>query len=204
MSRTFISLLLAACLLGMSLPARPYTNQYTSNSNLIRWSSNTITIAFSTSLSSPGANIKPGTDVVGTVRRALLRWSEAANIQFVETSSAQQDVGQDGVNLITIADTPTNRNVFANGGENQARTRVFFDPNTGLISEAEIVINPAVGGSRSYGFFHVGHADSFDLEATFTHEIGHLLGLNHSGVIGATMQPRQGRNFNMSGINAPA
>ncbi|PYS92774.1 MAG: hypothetical protein DMF64_07920 [Acidobacteria bacterium] len=204
MSRTFISLLLAACLLGMSLPARPYTNQYTSNSNLIRWSSNTITIAFSTSLSSPGANIKPGTDVVGTVRRALLRWSEAANIQFVETSSAQQDVGQDGVNLITIADTPTNRNVFANGGENQARTRVFFDPNTGLISEADIVINPAVGGRSSYGFSTDGTDDTFDLEATFTHEIGHLLGLNHSGVIGATMQPRQGRNFNMSGINAPA
>src|SRR5205085_1960290 len=171
MSRTFISLLLAACLLGMSLPARPYTNQYTSNSNLIRWSSNTITIAFSTSLSSPGANIKPGTDVVGTVRRALLRWSEAANIQFVETSSAQQDVGQDGVNLITIADTPTNRNVFANGGENQARTRVFFDPNTGLISEADIVINPAVGGRSSYGFSTDGTDDTFDLEATFTHEI---------------------------------
>src|ERR1041384_3533192 len=204
MSRTFISLLLAACLLGMALPARPYTFQYTSNSAQIHWPSNTITIALSTSLSNPGANIKPGTDVVGTVRRALQRWSEAANVQFVETSSSLQDVGQDGVNLITIADTPANRSVFSNGGENQGRTRVFFDPATGLISEADVVLNPAVSGRSGYGFSTDGTDDTFDLESTFTHELGHLLGLNHSAVVGATMQPRQGRNFNMSGLNAPA
>jgi Matrixin len=204
MRRIFISLLLSCCLLAAFVPARSYTFQYTSNSAQIHWPSNTITIAFSTSLSSPGTNIKPGTDVVGTVRRAMQRWAEAANVQFIETSSAQQDVGQDGVNLITIADTPTNRNVFANGGENQARTRVFFDPATGLISEADIVLNPAVTGRSGYGFSTDGTDDTFDLESTFTHEFGHLLGLNHSGVIGATMQPRQGRNFNMFGLNAPA
>src|SRR2546423_11762823 len=164
MRRTFISLLLATCLISAAVvPARSYTNQYRSNSSLIRWPTNTITVAFSNSLSSPGANIKPGTDVVGTVRRALTRWSEAANIQFVETSSAQQNVGQDGVSLITIADTPTNRGIFNNGGENQARTRVFFDPATGIISEADIVINPAVTGRSGYGFSTDGTDDTFDL-----------------------------------------
>jgi len=210
MSRTFISLLLAACLLGMALPARPYTFQYTSNSAQIRWPTNTITIAFSTSLSSPGANIKPGTDVVGTVRRALQRWSEAANIQFVVTSSSQQDVNMnDGVNLITVADTPTNRTVFSgpsvgSSGENQARTLVNYDSSSGLFIDVDIVLNPAVTGRSGYGFSTDGTDDTFDLESTLTHELGHLLGLNHSAVVGATMQPRQGRNFNMSGINAPA
>ncbi|HYX40996.1 MAG TPA: matrixin family metalloprotease, partial [Pyrinomonadaceae bacterium] len=204
MRRTFISLLLAACLLAAFVPARSYTFQYASNSVLKHWPSNTITVALSTSLSSPGPNIKPGTDVVGTVRRAMQRWAEAANVQFIETSSSQQDVGQDGVNLITIADTPTNRNIFANGGENQGRTRVFFDPATGLISEADIALNPTVTGRSGYGFSTDGTDDTFDLESTFTHEFGHLLGLDHSGVIGATMQPRQGRNFNLSSLNAPA
>src|SRR5205085_5279979 len=124
MRHTFISLLLAACLLSAFVPAHSYTYQYTTNSNLKRWPSNTITIALSTSLSSPGPNIKPGTDVVGTVRRALQRWAEAANVQFVEdqdpnhrnlqsVSTPDPTTGRgDGVRLITIADTPENRNVF--------------------------------------------------------------------------------------------
>ncbi len=204
MGRFFTAVLLTACLLGAAVPVQPYTNQYTSSGIVIRWPTNTIAIAFSDSLASPGGNIKPGTDVVSTVRRALQRWALAANITFVETSSPQPNVGQDGVNLITIADTSANRAVFVNSGENQARARVFFNPATGLITEADIVLNPTTGGSNGYGFSTDGTNDTFDLEATFTHELGHLLGLNHSGVIGATMQPRLGRNFAQSGINAPA
>jgi hypothetical protein len=39
-----------------------------------------------------------------------------------------------------------------------------------------------------------GTNDSYDLESTFVHEIGHMLGLEHSGVVAASMQPRQGTN----------
>src|SRR2546423_9790280 len=113
MRRIITALSLALVLLSAAAPVKSYTFKYTANGTATRWPSNTITVAFSSSLSSPGGNIKPGTDVVNTVRRALQRWSLAANIQFVETQSGLQDVspsgGGDGVSLITIADTPANR-----------------------------------------------------------------------------------------------
>jgi hypothetical protein len=49
----------------------------------IRWPKRTIEISFSNSLLTPGANIKPDSDVVGAARRALARWSSLANINFV-------------------------------------------------------------------------------------------------------------------------
>ena len=129
----------------------------------------------------------------------MSRWSSVANIQFVEVSSKAQSISPatagDGISLITIADTPENNALFA-GANNTGRTRVFYDPATGAISEADVVINPhpvSADGSPVQ-FSTDGTPGTYDLESAFTHEIGHLLGLEHSGVIAATMQARQGLN----------
>jgi hypothetical protein len=53
----------------------------------IHWPKKTIEVALSTSLLSPGANIKSDSDVVGAARRALARWSSLSNINFVVTWS---------------------------------------------------------------------------------------------------------------------
>ena len=53
----------------------------------IRWPRKTIEVTFSTSLLSPGANIKADSDVVGAANRALARWSSLTNINFVVTWS---------------------------------------------------------------------------------------------------------------------
>jgi hypothetical protein len=164
----------------------------------IRWPRKTIQVSLSTSLLSPGANIKADSDVVGAARRALSRWASLSNITFVVTWSSATSISPadagDGISLLTIASTPEN-DVF-NFETTTGRTRVFFDPETGNIAEADISINPrprAEDGTQLQ-FSTDGTPGTYDLEATFTHEIGHLLGLDHSAVLSSTMQERQAFN----------
>lgn len=164
----------------------------------IRWPRKTIEVALSNSLLTPGPNIKPDSDVVGAARRALARWTSHSNINFVVTWSPAVSVSPaeagDGISLLTIAVTPENEQF--NSDATTGRTRVFFDPETGNIAEADISINPrprSVDGVELQ-FSTDGSPGTYDLEATFTHEIGHLLGLDHSAVLSSTMQGRQAFN----------
>ncbi len=173
----------------------------------IRWPKRTIEIAFSTSLTTPAANIKADSDVVGAARRALARWSSLANIHFIQTWSNATSVSPaeegDGVSLITIADTIENE--AFNSDSTAGRTRVFYDPESGLIAEADVSINPhpRTDDGAELQFSTDGTPGTYDLEATFTHEIGHLLGLSHSAVLGSTMQGRQAFNgtFGLPAMN---
>ena len=165
----------------------------------IKWNTKSIKIALSSSLTRPAINMSAGSDVLGAVDRALDSWASSANVKFVVTHSKVQSISSatqpDGINLITIAPTPENLAIFGESN-NAARTRVFYDRETGEISEADIVINPFPYSDQGelIQFSTDGTNGTYDLESTIAHEIGHLLGLSHSAVLGATMNPSQGLN----------
>jgi hypothetical protein len=159
----------------------------------LKWKGGPIRIAVSTSLLRESSNIKRESDVIGAIRRSIETWAGAANIEFQLTSSDKQSaspagIAGDGISLITIAQTSENVLLFARDPENAAATTRVFYGRRGAISEADIVLNPYQQFSTD------GTMGTFDLESTLTHEIGHLLGLPHSSVLGSTMNANYGRN----------
>ena len=159
----------------------------------LRWKAGVVRIAVSSSLLRESSNIKRDSDVAGAVKRSIDAWSAVANIDLQQTTSDKQSASPsgpagDGVSLITIAATPENVLLFAKDPENAAATTRVFYNKRGLITEADIVLNPYLQFSTD------GTLGTFDLESTLTHEIGHLLGLSHSSVFGSTMNANYGKN----------
>jgi Matrixin len=159
----------------------------------IRWRSGKIRIALSESLKLRLPNGATDLSIVNAVKRSLRTWEAAGDIEFVENWSPEVSASRngkpgDGINLITIAPTSENLSLFEeNPFETSSRTKVYFN-SKGFINEADIVLNPLVQFSTN------GTYGTVDVESTVTHEIGHLLGLDHSFVLGSVMFSHQAKN----------
>ena len=157
----------------------------------LKWPRPRIVVAISRSLAeSPAIQ----GDVAYTVQRSTSSWTEAADLRIDTVDSdllsvSPKGIRGDGVSLITIASTAENVALFPKQAESPAAATRIFSDRRGNITEADIVLNPFVRFSTD------GTFGTFDLEATITHEIGHLLGLDHSPAWGSVMFHAAGMSF---------
>lgn len=105
------------------------------------------------------------------VNRAFSDWTSVPNsaISFRSAGVVSAPAGKDGINSVSLKD-----GLFANSGF-IAYTTTWFD-DSGRITEADIEVDPTA-------------VKNGDMETLVEHEVGHLLGLDHSAVLSSVMYP---------------
>ncbi len=132
----------------------------------------------------------PMDQVRPVIEASFIAWSDldcggsTATIAFSELDDVgchRTEYNEEGpnANIVLFQDTKWS---YKGVDNTLAKTTVTFDNDTGEIFDADIEINHA------YNFFTVGDVDvHYDLESVVTHEVGHLIGLDHTLEIDATM-----------------
>lgn len=146
----------------------------------IAWPQSAFPISYSISTSAT-QKIANAEAMIG---RSFSSWSEVPGsvVKFQAGGVAPLQAGRDGINSISVNDE-----LFSSAGF-LAFTTTWFDDN-GVIQESDIQIDGSI------------LADAPKLEGLIEHEIGHLLGLDHSAVISSTMYPFVASN-GLSGLDS--
>jgi hypothetical protein len=113
-------------------------------------------------------------DLAAALQRATSTWSNvaSANVRFsFQGMTAAVPEGGDARNTIGFLDRPDLDRVLG-------ATSFMVDATTGSIYEADIFFNTRFAFSVAPN----GQADRMDLESVALHELGHMIGLGHSGI----------------------
>jgi hypothetical protein len=122
------------------------------------------------------------------VRNAIAVWNavEGSNFTLVEDTSdatqARTDWQTDSLHLVWF-DEDNSSGYFPGSAGVVALTPLWFF-SSGAISDADVIFN-----GKNFSFTTSGQPGRFDVQDVAAHEIGHFLGLDHSGYTGATMYP---------------
>ncbi len=176
LQKYFVLALLLLCLAGS---AAAYTRITLSGGSSTRFTSEPIEYWINDKGFSQIAN---GSEF-NAVNAAFETWRKvsiaALTIQYMGTTPAR-GVGRDGMNVISFADGSTPL-----GSSTIAATFSFFRSGSGggITDEADIIFNAAHSFSTS------GESGKYDVQSVLTHEAGHLLGLDHSGLVSSVMTP---------------
>jgi len=139
-------------------------------------------------ISSTGSDDLAPDEHVPALRLAIDEWNRVGGsaVQLVENTSpsarARTDWQADSVHLI-LFDEDNSSGYFPQGSATVAITPVQFFSN-GRIADADILFN-----GSGHRFTTTNELGAFDVQDVAAHELGHLLGLDHTGVAGATLYP---------------
>jgi len=156
-----------------------------SNGNPLRWASPG---AIAITVNATGSDDITDGSHLPAMQLAIRAWNDATGTTatFVEDTSgsarARADWSADDLHML-IFDEDDSSGYFPNGTGIVALTPVWFN-GSGVIADADVIFNGA-----NFAFTTSGAVGAFDVQDVATHELGHLLGLDHSGWAGATMYP---------------
>lgn len=171
-------LLVAVTSVIVAGPAQAHVRITTLSGHSPRWARMPIPYA----VNMAGAGIPNGSEFLA-VQAAFRTWEEVegAAVHFEYTGTTpSRSVGLDGANLVTFTDDGG-----LLGSTTLAATFSFFQGSGANLSfrEADIAFNPAFNLTTS------GEAGAFDIQGIVLHESGHLLGLDHTGIVSSVMSP---------------
>lgn len=121
------------------------------------------------------------------LRNAIDAWNRVpgSTAHLTENTSPTQQARTDfenGIHLILFDESNTS-GYFPSGSNTVALTPIYFYAS-GQIADADILFNGV-----SFEFATDGDPAKFDVQNVATHELGHFLGLDHSGHAGASLYP---------------
>lgn len=130
-------------------------------------------------------NISPDSDPVGAIERAVAAWPAISGVTMSLETTHEADAVFDRINVITFADTRANQKIFEmSGGKALAVTLITLGTQVSQnIVETDIAFNPAF----SFTTAPMPEPRHYDIESIAIHELGHVIGLSHTGVASASM-----------------